>query len=408
MKVFRMTKCLGAVIVILAIHAACWAAASSDSWVGSWSTSPVQMTLKNPVADHTLRSVAHLSLGGTAVRIALTNQFGNTSLSIGAAHVGMSAGAGKIVSGSDHVLTFNNQSTVSIPAHTFVLSDPVQMAVADFANLAISVYLPQQTVTESTCHGYALSTTFIGEGNTASQVEMLNTKTMTSTCYLESVLVESRVKRAAAIVALGDSITDGTNSTLDANRRYPDDLAVRLHADPKKRHFAILNEGIGGNRVLYEGFGPSVLDRFDRDVLAQPGVRYVIYLEGINDIYHALQTGTPEQDLTANDLIFAATQLVTRAHLHGIKVMGATIMPSGTKNSTDNPQRARVRKLVDDYNDWVRNSNTFDAIVDFNKAIADPADPYTLLPSFDSGDHVHPSDAGYRAMTDAIDLGFFQ
>ena len=408
MKISRLMKCFAAAFSVLAIQTAYCGGASPGTWVASWSASPVQFELKNPVADRTLRTVAHLSLGGTEVRIALTNQFGSTPLSIGAAHMGVSAGGGKILSGSDHVLTFNDRATVSVPAHSLVLSDPLPMAVGDLADLAISVYLPQQTVTDPTCHQTAISTTYIGAGNGVSQVEMPNTSTMTSACFLESVLVDSNVKHAAAIVALGDSITDGYASTVDANKRYPDDLAVRLHTDGKKRNFAILNEGISGNRVFYEGHGPSVLERFDRDVLAQPGVRYVIYLEGINDIYESLQPDSPEKDLTADDLIFAATQLVTRAHLHGIKVMGGTVMATGAKNTPDTPRRTKARQLVAEYNEWVRTSNTFDAVVDFEKATADPADPMTLLPAFDSGDHVHPTDAGYKAMADAIDLGFFQ
>lgn len=408
MKVCRFISCIGVAVAMLAIQTACWAGPSTASWVGSWSTAPTPMTPKNPVADRTFRSVAHLSLGGSAVRIAFTNQFGSSPLSIGAAHVGMSAGAGKILSGSDHVLTFNHQSTVSIPAHSYVISDPVQMNVEDFADVAISVYIPQQMVKKTTCHYFGLSTTYVGTGNTASQVEMPDSETMPSTCFLESVLVQPKVKHAAAIVALGDSITDGTNSTVNANRSYPDDLAVRLHAGQRKMHLAVLNEGIGGNRVLFDGFGPSALARFDRDVLAQPGVRYLIYLEGINDIYKSLLPDSPEKNLTANDLILAATQVVTRAHLHGIKVMGGTIMPTFTKHSPDTPKAVRVRGIIDEYNNWVRTSNTFDAVVDFNKATADPADPDTLLTAFDSGDHVHPNDAGYQAMANAINLSFFR
>ncbi|HTV08023.1 MAG TPA: SGNH/GDSL hydrolase family protein, partial [Candidatus Aquilonibacter sp.] len=377
-------------------------------WVGSWLTAPTAMPLKDGVGDRTFRSVAHLSLGGTALRVELTNQFGTTPLQIGSAHVGLSAGAGKVQADTDHALTFNHQATVSIPAGSYVLSDPVPLPVSDFADLAISVYLPQQTVTEPTCHEYALSTTYMEPGDATTQTELTDAKTMTSTCFLQSVIVQSTDKKAAAVVALGDSITDGAHSSLDTNHRYPDDLAVRLHADKKTAHLAVLNAGIAGGRVLYEGHGPSALERFDRDVLAQPGVRYVIYLEGINDIGQVTRAASPERDLTAEDLIFAATQLVERAHLHGVKVIGATLTPFGPKIMPNRPGWSRIRPLIEQYNEWVRTSNTFDAVADFNKATADPQNPQTLLPAFDSGDHGHPTDAGYKAMADSIDLSIFR
>jgi lysophospholipase L1-like esterase len=362
------------------------------------------MSLKDDVGDRTFRSVAHLSLGGQALRVELTNQFGTTPLRIGSAHVALSAGTGKVQVGTDHGLTFNHQPSVSIPAGSYMLSDPVPMAVSDFADLAISVYVPQQAVTEPTCHQYALSTTYMVSGDATAQAELADAKTMPSTCFLQSVIVQSADRHAAAVVTLGDSITDGAHSTLDANRRYPDYLAERLHAEHRTSHLAVLNAGISGGRVLYEGHGPSALERFDRDVLAQPGVRYVIYLEGINDIGQVLRPSSPEKDLTAEDLIFAATQLVERAHLHGVKVIGATLLPFGPKILSDRPGWSRARQLIKQYNDWVRTSNTFDAVADFNKATADPQNPQTLLPAYDSGDHVHPSDAGYKAMADSVDL----
>jgi lysophospholipase L1-like esterase len=362
------------------------------------------MPMKDGVGDETFRSVAHLSLGGTAVRITLTNQFGTTPLLVGSAHVALSEGTGKVQGGTDRALTFNHQPSVSIPAGSYVLSDPVPMSVAQFADLAISVYLPQQTVKEPTCHEYALSTTYMVAGDATAQPELQDAKTMTSTCFLQSVIVHSEDRQAGAVVALGDSITDGAHSTVDANRRYPDYLAMRLHADRKTAHLAVLNAGIAGGRVLHEGHGPSALQRFDRDVLAQPGVRYVIYLEGINDIGQVLRPNSAEKDIKVEDLIFAATQLVTRAHLHGVKVIGATLLAFGPNILPDRPGWARVRQLIDQYNDWVRTSNAFDAVADFNKATADPQNPQTLLPAYDSGDHVHPSDAGYQAMADAVDL----
>jgi lysophospholipase L1-like esterase len=225
---------------------------------------------------------------------------------------------------------------------------------------------------------------------------------------LQSVEVRPEKKDAGAVVTLGDSITDGAHSTVDANHRYPDYLAVRLHANRKTAHLSVLNEGISGGRVLFEGHGPSALRRFDRDVLAQPGVRYVIYLEGINDIGQILRPGSPESTVTADDLIFAATQMVIRAHQHGVKVFGATLLPFGPRNLPANPDWPRVRQVIGQYNEWVRTSHVFDGVVDFDKATADPQAPQTMLPAYDSGDHVHPNDAGYKAMADAIDLSMFR
>lgn len=376
-------------------------------WVGSWASSPLQMPLKDPVGDSTIRNVVHLSIGGSAIRVTLTNQFGTASLRIGVAHVALLMGGSRLQPGSDHQLTFNHQLSVSIPAGSYVLSDPIQMPVAAFSDLAISLYLPQQTVAVPTCHQIGLSTNYIVAGDKTTENELQDTRTQTSWCFLQAVDVRSESKDAAAVVTLGDSITDGARSTVDANRRYPDYLAVRLHANRKTAHLSVLNEGISGGRVLFDGHGPSALARFDRDVLAQPGVRYVIYLEGINDIGQVLRPSSPEKMLTVDELIFAATQLVIRAHQHGIKVFGATLLPFGAKNLSQNPDWMRARQLVEQYNEWVRTGHAFDAFIDFNKITANPQDPQTLLPAYDSGDHVHPNDVGYKAMADAIDLNDF-
>jgi lysophospholipase L1-like esterase len=280
------------------------------------------------------------------------------------------------------------------------------MPIAAFSDVAISLYLPQQIVKAPTCHQYGLSTNYFVAGDKTSEADLPGAQKLTSWCFLQSVDVRTEEKDAAAVVTLGDSITDGAHSTVDANRRYPDDLAVRLQANRRTAHLAVLNEGISGGRVLFDGHGPSALARFDRDVLAQPGVRYIIYLEGINDIGQILRADSPEKMLTADDLVFAATQLVARAHQHGVKVFGATLLPFGPRN-LPHPEWVKIRQILDQYNDWVRNGHGFDGVVDFNKATADPQAPQTMLPAYDSGDHAHPSDAGYKAMADAIDLGAF-
>lgn len=377
-------------------------------WVGSWATAPTLMRLKKPVDNSTIRDVAHLSIGGSAVRVTLTNQFGETPLRIGSAHIALSAGRGRLQSDSDRQLTFNHRTSVSIPAGSYVLSDPIPMKVSAFSDVAVSLYLLQQMIAAPTCHQYGLSTNYIAPGDQTAKSDLHGAHTQISWCFLQSIDVRPTNKNAAALVTLGDSITDGAHSTIDANHRYPDYLAVRLHANNKTAHLSVLNEGISGGRVLYEGHGPSALQRFDRDVLAQPGVRYVIYLEGINDIGQILRPGSPEKNLMADDLIFAATQLITRVHEHGIKIFGATLLPFGPKNLPANTDWLKVRQTVDQYNEWVRTSHAFDGVVDFNRATADPQTPQILLPAYDSGDHGHPNDAGYKAMADAVDLSMFQ
>lgn len=400
---------LGALFVLVFLGISARAANHKDApWVASWATSPTLMPLKDPVSDSTIRNVVHLSLGGSSVRVTLTNQFGAMSLRVGSARVALSAGGSKLQVGPDLQLTFNHQTSVSIPAGSYVLSDPIQMQAAPLSDLAISLYLSQQTIAAPTCHQLALSTNYIAAGDQTTEAVLSSARTITSWCFLQSVVVLAKDDDAAAVVTLGDSITDGAHSTLDVNRRYPDDLAVRLQANRKTAHFSIVNEGIAGGRVLFEGHGPSALARFDRDVLAQPGIRYVIYLEGINDIGQILKADSPEKTLTVDDLIYAAAQLVTRAHQHGVRVFGATLLPFGPKVLPASSDWLKVREMIDAYNNWVRTSHAFDGVIDFNKATADPQAPETLLPAYDSGDHGHPNDAGYKAMADAIDLSMFR
>lgn len=366
------------------------------------------MHVSEPVSDSTIRDVLHLTLGGSTVRVTLTNQFGAAPLHVGSASIAVSAGSDRLQPGSSHPLTFNHQTSVTIPAGTYVLSDPVPMAATAFSNLAVSLYLPQQTVADPTCHQSGMSTSYIAAGNETNSSELRDPRRLLSWCFLQGVEVRPKKKSSAAVVTLGDSITDGAHSTVDANHRYPDYLAVRLHANRKTAQLSVLNEGISGGRVLFEGHGPSALQRFDRDVLAQPGVRYVIYLEGINDIGQILRPASPESTLTADELIFAAKQLVTRAHQHGVKVFGATLLPFAPRILLASSSQSRVRQVVEQYNEWVRSSRVFDGVVDFDKAVADPQAPQAMLPAYDCGDHVHPNDAGYKAMADAVDLSLFR
>jgi len=304
--------------------------------------------------------------------------------------------------GSDHALTFAGQPGVMIPSGSYILSDPIAMPVASMADLAISVYLPEQVIAVPTCHPMAIANNFILSGDATVQPELSSALTYTSNCFVKSVDVVA-ADDAATIVAFGDSITDGARSTLDANRRWPDVLAARLQADKRTAHLAVINQGFGGNRILYDGSGPSALARFDRDVLAQPGAKYVILLEGINDIGQMSRPDSPEERLTAQQLIFGYAQLVIRAHQHGLKVFGATITPTGGAHS-NTPQGEAVRQA---FNSWIRTAGVVDGVIDFDQAVRDPASPIQMLTPYVTDDHVHPSDSGYKVMGEAIDLKLF-
>ena len=382
------------------------AQSQAANWVGTWAASPVGSVVNAGQAgpgNTTYRNIVHTSLGGSAVRVQLTNEFGTDPLTVGAAHVAISAGGGSIQPNSDHALTFNGKPTVEIPAGAFVLSDPVTMQAAPLSDLAVSVFVPEQRIRNTTCHTFADSTNYVLQGDATVAATADKSNPIYAWCFVKGIDVKTDGK-AAAIVTFGDSITDGALATRDANHRWPDVLAARLQADKKTADLGVLNEGIGGNRVLHDGYGPSALARFDRDVIAQSGVKYLIILEGINDIGRLKEPHEPGDIITADDLIFGLTQLVTRAHQHGIKVFGATLTPY-LPTGYSSPQGEQVRQA---YNQWIRTSGVFDGVIDFDKITQDPAHPETFLPDYDSGDHLHPKDAGYKAMGDAIDLSLFR
>ena len=377
---------------------------AAPQWVGTWGASPMAMSIDEPVANSTYRNIVHISVGGDTLRVQLTNEFGTTPLNIGAAHIALSAGEGKTQPGTDHALTFNGSNTVMVPAGGLVISDPVPMQAAAMADLVISVFIPDQSIASPTCHELGTSTNYIASGDAAGASALENPRPLKSWCFIKGIDVRTTDKNAAAIVAFGDSITDGNGSTPDANHRWPDYLAQRLIADKKTANLSVVNEGISGNRLLYDHAGPNAIARFDRDVLAQSGGKYLIILEAINDIGRIPKTGDPESSVTAADLIFAYTQMITRAHQHSIKVYGATLTPymgAGYASQTGEAVRQAV-------NQWIRSSGAFDAVIDFDKTTQDPQNPTMFLPVYDHGDHLHPSDAGYKAMADSIDLKLFQ
>ncbi len=406
------TKARISFLLLLSIYALtpaiATAAAPADHWVGTWAASP--MAAKNPDGKFgapgtdgtTLREIVHISIGGPSVRVVLTNEFGLDPLTIGAAQIALSSGTSTITPASATALTFGGRPTIVIPPGAMAISDPATLKVAPASDLAVSLFLPDQPVNQLTLHPFADQTNYLVPGNVVSAASLDTPKTFFTWDFLKGIDV-SADNKAASIVTFGDSITDGAHSTRDANARWPDVLARRLQADKKTANLGILNQGIGGNRILHDTTGPSALARFDRDVLAQAGVKYLVIMESINDIGHATDPTKPYDVVTAEDLIVGLNQLAARAHTHGIKVYCATLTPFvGAKYQS--PAGEEMRQAV---NKWIRTTNQLDGVIDFDKITTDPTHPGMFLPLDDSGDHLHPGDAGYKAMGESIDLNLF-
>lgn len=390
-------------------------------WVGTWGAAPATQsdeaamkTQKLLFDNQTVREIVHTTLGGETVRVRLSNAFGAVPVEIGAAHLAVRKAGASIDPASDRELKFGGRSRVEIPAGAVVLSDPITVKVPELSDVAISLYLPGK-VMGAGVHYSSQQTSYIAEGNVTGAATLENPETFTSWVFLTGLEVQAPAT-AGSIVTFGDSITDGARSSVDGNHRWPDMLASRLAARKGGTKFGVVNMGIGGNRILHEGmaskrpqFGINALARFDADVLAQPGVKYLVILEGINDIGHAGSSAPASETVTADDIIVGMKQMIERAHEKGIKVIGCTITPfEGPANITRGywtPEKAKVRDAV---NEWIRSGKGYDGFIDFDKAVRDPANPTKVLPAFDSGDQLHPSDAGYDAMGKAIDLALFR
>jgi lysophospholipase L1-like esterase len=353
-------------------------------------------------ADTTLREIVHVSIGGPLVRVVFTNEFGTDPLTIGAAHIAVSTGASSINLVSAAPLLFAGRPSVTIPPGALVMSDEAKVNVPAGADLAISFFLPAQTIHQLSQHGGADQTSYTATGNEVGAKTFEEPHEIRSWPFIKAVDVKVSAK-GAAVVAFGDSITDGAYAAQNGNARWPDELARRLLADKRTAGIGVLNEGIGGNRILHDNTGPSALARFDRDVIAQAGVKYLIILEAINDIGHAYDPGRAYDVVSADDLIAGYVQMAERAHAHGMKVYIATLTPyAGAKYMS--PAGEEVRQAL---NKWIRTTPQIDGFIDFDKATQDPVHPDTFLPAYDHGDHLHPSDPGYKAMGDAIDLNLF-
>ncbi|MBO9558351.1 MAG: SGNH/GDSL hydrolase family protein [Caulobacter sp.] len=401
----------GLLVLALCVGAA-WPAASASRWIGSWTTASVpseaSATLPGaPTGEVTLRQVARLTAGGPRLRLRVSNQFGATPLRIDGAHVALSAtpASAAVVAGTDRAVTFDGgQAGVTVPPGATWLSDPVDLPTQGLARVAVSLRLPQPPA-RITAHRAARTTAYVAAGDQLSAPDLPGAATWLQWAQLAGVDVEATAK-GAAIVTLGDSITDGTGAGTDVYERWPDVLAQRLQADPRTRGVAVLNAGIGGNRLLTDNTSPNALSRLERDVLSQPGVRTLIVLIGINDIGGLSREGpvTPEKrTAVVSGLIAGYRQVIARAHERGIRVVGATILPcGGTKVYRSDADADADRQAV---NAWIRTSGAFDAVIDFDAVTRDPAHPERLLPAYDSGDQLHPSPAGYKAMGEAVPIG---
>ncbi len=380
-------------------------------WIPTWTASPQprwdgDFALPTNVPYHlwnqTVRQTARVSLGGPRIRVLLSNEYGTQPLVIGAAQVARAAKGAGVVAGSSHALTFSGKTSVTIPPGAPMLSDPVDLPVAALSNVSVSLHLPEPTP-PATFHWDARQTAYVGAGDQTAATRMKHDATLTTRVFVSAIQVEAPAT-TRTVVAIGDSITDGNMATMDANTRWPDALAQRLAA----RDVAVLNAGISGARLLKDRMGENALARFDRDVLSQPGIAAVIVLLGINDIgWHGTPLGPRDGVASADDLIAGYRQLIARAHARGVRIVGATLTPfegalaDSPMRDYFNADKERVRQAV---NAWMRESGEFDAVVDFDATLRDPARPARFLPAYDSGDHLHPGDAGYSAMAQVIDL----
>ncbi|HEV2486555.1 MAG TPA: SGNH/GDSL hydrolase family protein [Terracidiphilus sp.] len=394
-----------------------------DRWVGTWATGLYsQANPKGAFAENTtLRQIVHVSVGGIAVRVLLSNEFGTSDLKIGGATVAIPAPptingpdvffylrsnihpSSAIQQGTAKLLQFGGSPSVTIPAGSFAISDPVPMRVQPLSDLAVTMFIPGQKIDSITFHDYSGQTSFEVSGNQLNAEDLNSPSASLHYRFLKAVDVSGKAK--GTIVCYGDSITDGTLAKFNANHRWCDILATRLQGNRATSKLGVMNEGIGGNAVLHDLTfnGPNALSRFDRDVIAQAGVKYVILLEGINDIWRVQKQRQTSDVITADNVISAYKQMIVRAHMHGIKVIGATLTPYQGAH-TDCPAGQAIRDKV---NDFILSGGYFDGSVDFAKATADPANPKHYLKLADGGDHLHPSDAGYKMMGDSIDLKLF-
>jgi lysophospholipase L1-like esterase len=377
-------------------------------WAASWAAAPEAQRAPNlPLSNQTVRQMARLTLGGLYVRVQLSNEFGDKPLVVGAAHIALAAGAGSAIRPeTDHAVTFGGRPGITIPPGARVLSDPVGLKVEPFSNVAVSVYLPETTgaVTE---HYFANQSVYVGSRDQTGAADMPGATAATNEMIITGVQVSVPAK-SRVVVTLGDSITGGFGSTLDANHTWPDRLAERLAERKNAPQLGVVNAAIGGNRLLHDFIGPNALSRFDRDVLAQPNVGYLIVLIGINDFGLPGGRNLPAEEVSYQDVIAGYQQLIERAHSYGIKVFIATLPPFGPIPERPGyySEASEAKRVA--VNQWIRGGKGFEGVIDFEAALRDPKAINRMLPAYDSGDHLNPNDAGYKAMADAIEMRLFE
>lgn len=376
---------------------------NNAQWVGTWGCSPQLTERRNlppppGLSSNTLRQVVRASIGGKRLRLHFSNAFGDGALTMAGVRLALSDGGSAIKSGTEKSLAFAGQESVTIPAGETAASDPLDFDLAPLSTLAVTIYF-HETPASVTGHPGSRSTSYLMPGDALSAGDMPAAARTQHWYFLTGIDVAAEPSDAALVV-LGDSITDGRGSEPDHNNRWPDDLADRLQAGTLTRGVAVLNEGIGGNCVLHGGLGTTALSRFDRDVLAQDSARWLIVFEGVNDIGGMRGANST----VAKDLTAAYEGFIVAAHAKKIRVYGGTITPFGG-SQYDSPAHEAARQAV---NDWIRNSSKFDAVIDFDAALRDPQNPSGLLPVADSGDHLHPSVKGYQMMAGTIDLKLFE
>lgn len=397
------------------------AGAQRNPWIATWAASP-EPAAPGPhepllnIEDQTVRERVRVSIGGAQICIRLSNEYGSAPLLIGSATVAASNDPASVRPASIQTVTFGGRHSVTIPAGAPVLSDPVAFPVISGAEISISLYFPKRVATP-TLHALALKRAVVSQHGDHTRAEKIEGGAASESSILVSAVLVPAQPSQRLIVAFGDSVTDGDGSTVDADHNWPSDLIRRLGKTPEGSKLAVVNAGIAGNRLLSDGFlisfGVSALARFDRDALALPGATHIVLLEGLNDIgfpgakLRGRYLADPADVRTPADLIDAYLQLIARAHAHGVKLIGATISPfegvelPGYYSDSKEATRQAVNK-------WIRTSGSFDGVIDFDAVLRDPDHPSRLLPRFASKDHLHPNDAGYRAMADAIDLALFK
>jgi lysophospholipase L1-like esterase len=405
----------GAVAAASAIATFAANGAEMGAWITTWAATPAPrwsddlpapFGVSEVLENQTVRQVARISVGGTAVRVVLSNAFGDKPLTIGAGSVGIAGKEGSVDQATLKPLTWGGKSSVVIPAGAPILSDPVALPAKALSEISVSFFLPKKTALSSV-HWDGVQTAYIsGPGNFASDAKFKADSKLKSRLFLSDILVDA-VPDSESIVFFGDSITDGNCSTPDANNRWPDHVAKRLQeANP---NIAVVNEAFSGNRVLTDGMGVNALARFDSDVLSHPRVSTVVLMMGINDIgWPGENAITPDdKEPTAEDIITGYKQLIDRAHAHGVRIVGATLTPFADTfkglptEGYYTPEKEKIRLAV---NEWIRTGGGFDGVIDFDKVMEDPAKPGYLRDDYDCGDNLHPNDAGYKAMAEAVDL----